>query len=152
MNRRTLLPWAVLAICLVVYACLVAHQARGGHAPVLCLFRVVTGQPCSTCGATRATLALASGEVGAAFRLNPLIAGAWLLSPLAVAAFAWRRRTPPLGHQTQGWLRRVGFSLLLVALAANWAYVLRHLPELEQTAGTASSRAVGAPEAAPGGR
>ncbi len=148
-----LLPWALLAICLALYACVVAYEARGGHAPVLCVFRATTGTPCPTCGATRATLALAAGEVGAALRLNPLIAGAWLLSPLAAAAvLAWRRRTPRLGHHAQARLRQAALSLLLVVLAANWAYVLRHPPELENNGGEARLRAVLAPEAGPGGR
>lgn len=50
-------------------------------APVLCLFRQLSGQPCPLCGGTHACAALISGDLGAAWQANP-----GLLPVLAVAA------------------------------------------------------------------
>src|SRR5690349_6936182 len=47
----------------------------------VCTFRQLTGLPCITCGATRASLALLHGDLAAAWRLNPLVcAGAWMIA------------------------------------------------------------------------
>lgn len=48
----------------------------------LCPLAGTFGIPCPGCGLTRATLALAHGDVHAAMRFHPLV---WLLSPLFVA-------------------------------------------------------------------
>jgi hypothetical protein len=45
----------------------------------VCLFHAVTHLPCVFCGGTRALVALASGEPGDAFLLNPLVTGAAVL-------------------------------------------------------------------------
>jgi len=129
MTRRAWLPWALVAGYLAVCTFAAVQEARGAPAPVLCLFRWTTGLPCPTCGATRATLAFATGHVSEALRLNPLIAAAWLLSPvLAAALLVWRKRRPSLDPHVAVRLRRVGFSLLVLALLVNWLYLLAHLP------------------------
>jgi len=51
----------------------------GGTMPVLslmpsCAFKMLTGIPCPTCGATRSVVALARGDITASFMMNPLTA------------------------------------------------------------------------------
>jgi hypothetical protein len=59
-----------------------------------CVFKLVTGWPCLTCGGTRAVVALASGEVSAALRFNPIVAagaiGSVLWTPWALMSAACR--------------------------------------------------------------
>jgi hypothetical protein len=65
------LLWTVLAL---VAGSAAWMALRGLVPPVLppCVFKVVTGWPCVTCGATRAVEALFAADVSGAFRLNPL--------------------------------------------------------------------------------
>jgi hypothetical protein len=64
-----------------------------------CPFRALTGLPCASCGMTHAFVALARGEVGAAWSASPLGAllagGAWLYAVLdllrVVAGLPWPR-------------------------------------------------------------
>ncbi len=51
----------------------------------LCPMASSFGVPCPGCGLTRATLALAQGDVREALHLHPLV---WLLTPLFVGAMA----------------------------------------------------------------
>lgn len=96
-----------------------------GWAP-RCPLKFFTGVPCLTCGGSRALRALLSGNVGAAFRLQPL------LTVLAIAAVVW------LGYAILGALfglprvrvqmsRRGKIALIgIAALAAlaNWVYLI----------------------------
>jgi len=87
-----------------------------------CPFRTLIGLPCLTCGSTRALLALARLDIGAAFSWNPLAAAAGILFvaggvvAFGVALAGGEVRTPrptPL-------LR----AALALALAANWAFLV----------------------------
>jgi hypothetical protein len=40
--------------------------------PVICIFRIFTGQPCPACGTTRALGALAEGKIIESLNFNPL--------------------------------------------------------------------------------
>ena len=80
------------------------------------------GVPCLTCGSTRALVALARIDLGAAFLWNPLVAGAGILfiagGVVALAAALAGRgvetpRPTPL-------LR----AALAAAIAANWAFLV----------------------------
>ena len=51
-------------------------------AAIPCAFRTLTGVDCPFCGMTRATVALAHGDVAAALAAHPL-------APLVLVAFAW---------------------------------------------------------------
>lgn len=108
--------WALL-----VLGALAIERATGRPVPT-CMFKCVTGYPCATCGSTRATLLLAQGEVGAAAALNPLFVGALAL---AVVAIVWRVLSGPRSASSRWrWSGPLGVALLLLAVGANWAYVL----------------------------
>jgi hypothetical protein len=96
-------------------------EARGMHPPT-CMFRLVSGYPCPTCGSTRAGLAILRGDLATALAHNPLITSLPLLVAIATV---WRLGTgsipTPNLHSRSG----LAVSILAAAaLAANWAYVL----------------------------
>jgi hypothetical protein len=128
-------PLAAAAIYVALHAFAMAHPQVPDRAVPLCVFRAVTGVPCPTCGGTRATLALVSGDLDLAIQYNPLVTSAWLLAPVAlVAAVAYRRRGSARGRGLGRWIVGAAFVALAAAMAANWAHVLRNLPELERSA------------------
>lgn len=90
-----------------------------------CPVRSIAGLPCPTCGATRATLALADLDLAAALAWNPLVALAWLGFTLggiaALASVVLRRPLPALPRRLSPAMR---WSVLVV-VAANWIYLLR---------------------------
>jgi Protein of unknown function (DUF2752) len=121
-DRRLSLTWGALALTAVLLAPLATDLA-----PRLpgCLFRELTGLPCPTCGTTRAALALARLDLSGAIAFNPLATLGALVFVLggaaaAVASLAGRPlREPPLSGPV---LR----SAAVLALAANWAWILLH--------------------------
>lgn len=113
----------VAALVLAGMRVLPAAVARG-WVPA-CLFRKLTGWPCPTCRGTRSLMALASGDVGKAIALNPLVA----LAVLAVAGaglvgVAERLARRPLLTGVASRLHRPPWRAVLGLLLANWAYVL----------------------------
>ena len=77
-RTRVLLRYA--AVVAVGLVCAHLHLRRP---PTLCLLRAVTGVPCPFCGGTTSTVALAHGNIGAAFSASPvapvmLIAAPWI--------------------------------------------------------------------------
>jgi uncharacterized protein DUF2752 len=91
----------------------------------VCIFRLATGLPCVTCGATRAFGRLSRFDLGGAFFMNPLVT----LGTLGL--FAWgaldlallpTRRALRLGI-APAWQNAV--RLLVVALVLlNWAFLI----------------------------
>ena len=87
------------------------------QAPTTCLFRIVTGNPCPTCGMTRATCALAHGEWAKAWRYHPLAVPFWV----TLVALLWTHLVMPASAPMQRWrqfslwafLAVVGAGLLL---------------------------------------
>jgi hypothetical protein len=83
---------------------------------------MLVGLPCLTCGSTRALLALARLDVGAAFSWNPLAAAAGILFvaggvvALGTALAGGEVRTP----RPTSLLR----AAIVLALAANWAFLV----------------------------
>lgn len=97
---------------------LVLLAARVGVAFPPCPFRLLTGLECPGCGAGRAVVSLAAGDLPAAFDHNPLFVT--LLPILFVSLLMLAAgRVPPL--ERPGWARP-----LLFLVAGFWA--LRLLP------------------------
>lgn len=80
------------------------------RAPTLCLFRMVTGQPCPSCGMTRATCALVHGEWAKAMRYHPLVVPFWA----AIVAMGWTYFVLPDSAGAERWRRGSLWAFLLV--------------------------------------
>ena len=91
-----------------------------------CIFHHVTGEPCLTCGATRAAIALFHGNFSAAVALNPLATLA-LLTAIAFnvyAVIALACRTLRLRFLLSLRAKFVLRIAVVVILAANWLYLI----------------------------
>ena len=115
--------WALAAACAVASAPILPLLARLASP---CPLHALTGISCPTCGATRAAMALAHGDIAAALVCNPL-AAIVILAGLAGGATApvWVALRGPLPR----W-RATPFARLALAsvLAANWAYLIGRGP------------------------
>lgn len=94
-----------------------------------CPFFALTGLPCVTCGATRATIAFLHGDFLSALRWNPLAAVS--ICGLVVfdlyAAIVLVGRTPRL--RIVDWTvaeKKVARIVVIGLLALNWIYLLAH--------------------------
>lgn len=91
-----------------------------------CGFRMMTGLPCPSCGATRSLAALVGGDPIASFRFNPLffcvflVGGAWVV----YAVVAWLAKLPRLrvliSHREIPKLVLLGATLVLVS----WTFLI----------------------------
>ena len=89
-----------------------------GTPVVVCLFRNATGQPCPTCGGTRAGAMLLQGRIVDAFQLNPVVSAWLLVMPLFLI---WRLvRREPLPPR----VRKTLWNSMLISLGLGWAYML----------------------------
>ncbi|MBY0263189.1 MAG: DUF2752 domain-containing protein [Phycisphaerales bacterium] len=124
MRERGLTAGPLLAMglwALLVLEAIAVERATGRAVPT-CMFKRVTGYPCATCGSTRATMLLARGEVAGAAAMNPLFVGALVI---AVVVVVWRvLRGPRSASSRWRWSGPWGVAVLLLAVGANWAYVL----------------------------
>jgi len=117
--------WAVVIV--IAYFSLVGlyvwvADATGANPPSMCLFRRITGYPCPTCGSTHMILAVARGHLHEAAGYNPLMFSSVVLVPvLLVVRIGLRRRIVWI---TSARSRRLLASALLIAVLANWFYVL----------------------------
>lgn len=93
-----------------------------------CAFRALTGLPCVTCGATRASLSFLHGDLGSAFRLNPLVflglCAVLLFDLYAIFVLSTGARRVRLSFPRAG-TRKVVLATVLAAGLANWIYLLR---------------------------
>ncbi len=89
-----------------------------GTGPVLCPFRLCTGQACPACGLTRATVQLLSGDFAASWRLHPL-AGLLMVQVALVAALQLG-----VGGRAR-WNRASGPVLAVNAIVFGGVWVLR---------------------------
>lgn len=88
-----------------------------------CPLRAATGLPCPACGSGRAILALAGGDLIAAFALQPLLVlagGAFVIGGVAVALAALFGRPLAEPRELPAWAR----ILAPVALLAQWLYLV----------------------------
>ena len=93
-----------------------------------CTFRTLTGIPCLTCGSTRAGLAFLQGDLGSAWRFNPLstlsLAGIAIYNLYAAVVLGTRGRRLRIGFVNRS-ARRVFVALVIFAAILNWTYLLR---------------------------
>jgi hypothetical protein len=94
-----------------------------------CPFLAMTGWPCLTCGATRATIAFLNGDLLQAFSWNPLaflaLCGVAVFDVYAVIVLLGRR--PRL--RMVDWARTEKNAVriaVVCALLLNWLYLLAH--------------------------
>ena len=125
---RVNVPRAALAVgCLLaVLGLVVAASISVVEGPVICPFRAITGLPCPSCGLLRSANALLCGQMGAAFATNPL-AAVFLLVVVPVGAVIWTARWwrgIVIRMELTGRERRIAWTVLIVVVAVNWAYVL----------------------------
>jgi hypothetical protein len=120
--------WSVIRVPLVatgVYLVLVGAAALlaqiSGAQWTTCPFRLLTGLPCATCGATRMALAFSTGHFSDAWRLNPLLASAFPIALLWLAVRCTGRR---IAVELSKPARYVVCGFLAVAVLANWAYLI----------------------------
>ena len=115
---------AVLAAVTAALA-LAATYLPAGFVP-RCGFKLFTGLPCPTCGAFRALQAWRAGDMGAAFRLQPLfcLAGfaacVWILYAVAGPVFRISRVRARLTRLDVWRLLVCGGAVVL----ADWAYLI----------------------------
>jgi hypothetical protein len=118
-GRQLAFLWGGAALVCAAAAPLAPALARGLPP---CPFRALMGIPCLTCGSTRALLALARFDVGAAFSWNPLAAAAGILlvfGGLAALGAALLGRGVETPRPTPA-LR----AALALAVAANWVFLV----------------------------
>ncbi|MEM7228358.1 MAG: DUF2752 domain-containing protein [Planctomycetota bacterium] len=130
-HRRLRIHTLTMALAIVgvwgalILAIQLLDRARGTTTTV-CMFKRFTGVECPTCGSTRATVALARGDVVDAFLWNPLIMvimlGATIWLVLSVGFARTVRLDMPRRHR---WI----VPLVTIALVLiNWSYVLWFRP------------------------
>jgi hypothetical protein len=94
-----------------------------------CPFLAVTGWPCLTCGATRATIAFLRGDFLLAFAWNPLaflaLCGGALFDVYAVVVLLSRGPRLRIVDWTRT-ERNVLRVAVVCALLVNWIYLLAH--------------------------
>ncbi len=92
--------------------------------PWTCPVKAWTGLPCASCGMTHAFVALARGEVSAAFAASPLgallAAVAWLYAALDLARAAAGAPWPELEERTWRWMAVAAVAAVVV----NWAWLV----------------------------
>ena len=119
-------PGTLVLALLATGAALSAAWVRFGLPLPHCTLKEWTGLPCATCGTTRLVQALLSGEILAAFALNPLVFSGLVLTTAwgVTSAVRWAFDLP-LRPFTVGPDHRA--RLVLVAVAAvilNWIYLV----------------------------
>ena len=91
-----------------------------------CVFKGLTSFPCPTCGATRAALFLAHGEVAASLSMNPLVSlsfiGSCLVFPYSLLALLLHLPRPSVELSVR---EHVAIRVaVLVLVLMNWFYLV----------------------------
>ena len=116
-------------LAVTVSAALLASAWLALHLPwPACTFRALTGLPCVTCGATRASLSFLHGDLGAAWHFNPLvfvgICALALFDAYAFVVLITGARRVRFSFPT-GVAQKIILASLILAGVANWIYLLR---------------------------
>jgi hypothetical protein len=91
-----------------------------------CAFKILTGIPCPTCGATHSVVHLAQGEISAAFIMNPLTAVYFIaavlvfLYSLVTLSFDFPKINIKLSSK-EGTTLRIGVIILIFV---QWVYLI----------------------------
>jgi len=119
-------PLGLILASVAVAAKLTTLMAIGvGYRTTFCLFKLTTGCPCMTCGATRALNRLLALDPGGAFVMNPLATvAALLVVPWAFADGLLLLRGRALSMQASEAMASVLRPLVLVAVFVNWGYLV----------------------------
>lgn len=119
--RQLALLWTGVALALVAFSPVATRLAAGAPS---CPIRTWFDLPCLSCGTTRAALALARFDPGAALAYNPLAALGWmgLVAGGLVAGcmVATGRPLPRFRIRPTLALRLTAAAILI----ANWAYLI----------------------------
>jgi len=107
--------WAAMALLSF------AVKERTGTDLATCMFRRLTGGPCATCRGTRAAVRLAQADILGALAFNPLVTVFLIAGPLWLL---WRTARPHSRPHLTKMLRQTLLAFFLIALAANWWYVI----------------------------
>jgi hypothetical protein len=112
--------WALVGLAAAAGAGLFAALDLAPASLPSCAFRQATGLPCLTCGATRAFVRLAHGDVAASWAAHPLavlvaaqLLLAWALAGLALAL----GRVPRAGRWVAALARADAWALIAIWLA-----------------------------------
>jgi hypothetical protein len=119
--------WGSMGLLAVLGAALLPVTRALARVGYVCPFRRATGIPCPSCGTTRAFVAAASLQFGAALRTSPL-ATVFFLGLVAYVPYALgsvllrtrRLRVTSLRRREKRALVAAGVALVL----ANWVYLI----------------------------
>ncbi len=123
-----LLSVGLLAGYVLVFFEILSQKSAKDTTPDLCLFKIVTGLPCPSCGSTRSVLSLINGNLMDAVKINPLgliIAAILLFSPfwLAYDLITGRESLYRNYLKAEALLRRpLVAAPLILLLLANWVW------------------------------
>ena len=122
--------WPLWAIAVMVawgglVAVTVSLAQASGRRVSLCLFKLLSGLPCPTCGLTRGTLSMLRGHIIDGWTLNPLVFSLLAVAAAAVAMRALFGRKLVLRLSRRE--RFAAVAVLIVLVLANWAYVIRYV-------------------------
>lgn len=118
-------PWWAVVVCGVWIAlagtAVILQQQLNDDMP-LCPLKLATDYPCPTCGLSRGVLAIARGDILAAWLYNPLVftmLGYGIVLAVLRLGFARRVRWNLSPRQ-----RRWAWAILIAAILADWVYLV----------------------------
>jgi len=120
--RNQMLFWVMMALGAVALVLLRVFDPAASHLFPPCPLRALTGWYCPGCGSLRALHQLLSGNLGAAFALNPfaVVSLPFLLyGVVSYASFSLRGKYLPRVLLPAKWIQTLAVALLMFAVARN---------------------------------